>query len=176
MLFRFSDIGSKNQELSGSLDLESVRERLNSDSFIFNEPPTTTLQLSRNIEGIEVRGTLLARFYQNCGRCLEDKERTEKIPIFFLIRKKPKPQHQDHNDDRYEDDVGIYHVDEENIDLSPFLEEHLVLGLSLYWSPELTQSGKCKLCGKGTPKLEEPKDSGKQTLKELLEKAAKERN
>lgn len=174
--FRFSDIGSKDQELRGSLNLESIQERINSDSFIFSTPPEVNLQLSRNIEGIEVRGELSAKFYQNCGRCLENKERSQTFPVFFLLRRKPKLQHDQHNDNRYEDDIGVYHVDSEHVDLAPFLEEQLVLGLSLYWSPDLLKSGNCSLCGKSAPKIEEPKNSGKQTLKELLEQAAKQKN
>lgn len=136
MIFiRFADLGSSPIEITGEIPFSAILKSLNSDEFAFEANQKFKIKASTIPNGAELIGEILMSFKQLCGRCGELKNRILTIPVHTILRKKP-PRKFREEDGRYEDDIGVYFVDGERVDLEPILIELIILSISQVWREE----------------------------------------
>ena len=146
MKIRLSDFASSSHSFSVEITQEKLAQAINSTEISPLSPLTGTLTGSFASDGAMLSGTLNLKISQLCGRCVEPKERHVAVIVDAYLRRIPPEKDHEH-DGRYEDDVGVFFVKDDFIDISPILEELTVMSLEPYWSPSLVNHS-CKLCKK----------------------------
>lgn len=145
MKIRLSDFAHSPQAFTVELPIEKLKEAINTSNINPQSPLSGSLTGSFATDGAMLNGVLSMKISQECGRCTEPKERLVKVPVEAYLRKIPREKHHEH-DGRYEDDVGVFFVEDDLVDITPILQELAVMSLTPYWSPTLDGSGVCKMC------------------------------
>jgi uncharacterized metal-binding protein YceD (DUF177 family) len=176
MKIRISDIPSIGLNINETIPLRPLNERLSqgSDKSIqFLEDPRVQLLLERNTTGATASGSVSSRYIQPCSRCAQELPRDIELRLDFVLSE--RPGHPTHGreatpEEELIDDIGIIYYENDQVDLEDFIQESLILALSLYWHPPEDKKGNCEVCGKhfgDAPKKKE----GLASLGEILKKA-----
>ncbi|MBX7144478.1 MAG: DUF177 domain-containing protein [Oligoflexia bacterium] len=156
MKIRVSDIPAAGLKINDSIPLESINERMSNgrgQDIKFVSAPKVELLAEKTASGAQVSGHVRSRVSQECARCCERIERDLDIPIDLQLaaRAAPGEEREDAefvSDDESAGDIGVVFFDGDHVDLEDVLNESLILGLSLYWSPTCDNQGRCTLCFK----------------------------
>jgi len=174
MKIRISDIPSSGLNIKETIPLRPLNARLSegSDNSIqFLEDPIVELVLEQNATGATAQGSVKSRYIQPCSRCAQELPRDIEVPLDFVLSE--RPSHDDDSsidDEELIEDIGILYYENDQVDLEDFIQESLILALSLYWHPPEDKKGNCEVCGKHFG--DEPKkNEGLANLGELLKKA-----
>ncbi|SEA66853.1 uncharacterized protein SAMN05660420_02799 [Desulfuromusa kysingii] len=141
--------GVLEQEYSCSLtDFPDLNMLAQVDGPKYLDPQVFKLRLQRTGKFVEVDGHLDAVVRLNCGRCLQDFEKTvsESFSVTFV------PQVEDEEvDDEVEleaDDLGLVVYAEETLDFRDTLQEQLLMAVPIKPLCAKTCQGLCPECGK----------------------------
>lgn len=89
-------------------------------------------------DGVELAGTALGTFEQECGRCAEALTRDLKVPVKMVFKR--------YSGTRPEDDLGIAYFRGDHVEINDVIEEAVIIGLQLHWSPPCEPDGRCSIC------------------------------
>ncbi|MDO3410742.1 DUF177 domain-containing protein [Saccharibacillus sp. CPCC 101409] len=126
--------------LTGSVPIErSIEGRTD---VISASPLEADLTAAPSLDGtVEVRGTLSGHLDMVCSRCLEPAHVELRIP--FEERFKQREE----GEEELEDDEDMLLVTEDTFELSPYLEEHVTLGVPNAPLCKEDCKGLCQTCG-----------------------------
>jgi len=105
----------------------------------FTSPPLIDLHLQSRAFGAEGKGMITAQFEQECSRCQEYRAREIKVSCYFLVQDRPSP-------DTIEEDLHLVYSDDDQLSLTEYCEENLILNIEPFWSPPLNKDGVCSAC------------------------------
>jgi len=180
MKVRISDLSPEGLVVKGSISLENLNSRMKegrTQDITFVLTPTCDLQIfPTHGGGAAASGTVRSKYKQECGRCLEPKEREIEVEVRYVLEPRPdgvigEPKATE--DGAFTDDVGLVYFEGDQFDLEELIQESLILPLSQFWSPPADEKGNCQLCGFN---LKADVDAPTRTtikLGDLLKKAAK---
>jgi uncharacterized metal-binding protein YceD (DUF177 family) len=180
MKITISSISKDGLKVKDFMQLDSLNTRLaagRSNEIVFTEPPVVDVMFNVTCGGVEAKGQLKTRYKQLCPLCLDSVQQDLDLDINMIFTKKPDaiPGTSSAIDEKYEDDVGIYYYQGDQIDFEDPLQEAIILSLRLYWRPPVDQNGLCKLCGKDTVCAVKKLKPSTTKLGDLLAKAVKEK-
>lgn len=177
MKIRISTIPAEGLKIRETIPLQSINDRMSEgrdNDIVFTEAPVVELTVYKTHSGAETVGTVRATYLQPCGRCLEGVAVPLEVATNLLLAPIPEKNDQD-QEGPYEDDIGISYYEGDHVDLTPLVQEALILKLSRFFKPALKPDGSCSQCGRTvnevTNVIEGP--ATKVTFGELLEKAGK---
>lgn len=174
MKVRIRDIPARGLELKARMELCSFNKRLNDGSggnkgFVFSEAPNVDLLIHKTSHGGLVNGTIKGKYRQSCALCLDEVERELNLKVDFMLRERPEGISEDH--EQYQDDVGIFHFNGDQVDLERIVEEFVLLSLEVYWHPPLEDNGSCTYCKRKFLEEDGKETHSSQTFGDLLKKA-----
>ncbi|NMC61784.1 MAG: DUF177 domain-containing protein [SAR324 cluster bacterium] len=154
------------------MSLKSLNSRLDggekkAEGIKFLEAPKVQIVVRKTSHGALVKGKLKGVYKQTCSLCVEDVERNLDLDVDFMLKQRPEDVSED--DEAYQDDVGIYHFSGDQVDLEEILQEAILLSLTVYWHPSITEKGCCSHCKRKF--VEDDAKRAGQSLGELLKKA-----
>lgn len=173
MRIKLSTLPKEGLQIKEHLNQEQINSRMSSSSHNdvrFTSSPLIDLHLQTRTFGAEGNGTITAQFEQECSRCQEYRARELKVTCSFLVQERPSP-------DAVEEDLHLVYSDDDQLSLTEFCEENLILNIEPFWSPPLNRDGacsECKLCPQWTS--EENVQVSTQGLKGLLDSALAKKN
>jgi uncharacterized metal-binding protein YceD (DUF177 family) len=148
---KISAIPANGLALKLNYHTESIIERLGSSSNInIIEPILIDILVTKNFNGAIASGTITFSVKQDCGRCSDNIQRNEILNYYYVF--KPSDSSQ-----MLEDDIGLAIFSGESFELNQTIEDEILLSLSPFWSPELTNNN-CTYCKKN-PQLLRQEDS-----------------
>ena len=177
MKVKLLDIPPHGLIIKENLALKGLAERMGvggHDDIEFLEGPRIDVTvLPSPGGGAELQGSAAAKYRQLCGRCSEAVPREAVVSLNFMLAPKPDltTLAKDEDPSAFEDDVGVIFYENDEIDLEMIAQEELILSLSIYWSPEEDQTGKCVQCHKHVPTTLVDEAPAKISLADLLKKA-----
>ncbi|CAM4256243.1 YceD family protein [Saccharibacillus endophyticus] len=127
-------------QLSGNVPIERTIE--GRTDVISASPVLAELTASPSLDGtVGVSGTLTGHLDMVCSRCLE----TAHIELDIPFEERFKQREEDEAD--LEDDEDMILADDDVIELSPYLEEYLTLGMPSAPLCKEDCKGLCQTCG-----------------------------
>lgn len=127
-------------QLSGNVPIERTLE--GRTDVISASPVLAELTASPSLDGtVGVSGTLTGHLDMVCSRCLE----TAHIELDIPFEERFKQREEDEAD--LEDDEDMILADDDVIELSPYLEEYLTLGVPSVPLCKEDCKGLCQTCG-----------------------------
>ncbi|EXG83179.1 YceD family protein [Saccharibacillus sacchari] len=127
-------------QLSGNVPIERTIE--GRTDVISASPVLVELTASPSLDGtVGVSGTLTGHLDMVCSRCLE----TARIELDIPFEERFKQREEDEAD--LEDDEDMILADDDVIELSPYLEEYLTLGMPSAPLCKEDCKGLCQTCG-----------------------------
>ncbi len=176
MKIRISDIPPAGLNINETIPLRPLNDRLaqgSDHSIQFLKDPQIKLFMERNASGATANGSVSSSYIQPCSRCAQELPRDIEVSLDFVLSERPAHVASGRTplpEDEPIDDIGIIYYENDHVDLEDFMQESLILALSLYWHPPEDKKGNCEVCGKhfgDAPKKKEPLAS----LGDLLKKA-----
>lgn len=168
MRIRLSTLPKEGLQIKEHLDQEQINSRMNAslhNDVRFTSPPLIDVHMQTRTFGAEGKGSITAQFEQECSRCQEYRTREIKVSCYFLVQDRPSP-------DAIEEDLNLVYSDDDQLNLTEYCEENLILNIEPFWSPPLNKDGacsECKLCPQWTS--DENVQASTQGLKGLLDSA-----
>ncbi len=185
MLVRVTDLPPNGLIINDTIPLAPLNARMATGDHTdikFTEAPRVELSIiPTQAGGAQMSGKVRSKYLQPCGRCLDPLEREIEVEANYVLAQRPPPERGAKPAEPVEedcvDDVGLVYFDGDQIELEDLIQESLILGLSVFWSPPCDNKGNCKLCGFNIDKINavEQNKEEKKTVRfaDLLEKAKK---
>jgi uncharacterized protein len=138
MQIHLKDLALKGQavHLTEDMDVSSVFE--GRKDIVQYGPLHVDLHVNHEAGTVEVGGTLTVDLELSCSRCLTHFKETVELPFQEVFTQIPVEQ---------EEDSDIHVVTEDKVDLRPYLEENLVMGLPYIPLCSEACKGLCPVCG-----------------------------
>ena len=172
MNIRISDLPFEGLKISDTIPTEGLNARLQEGQQLsdieFTSPPLVEITCFRRTEGAEIKGIVTTKYRQSCGRCADKVERDLKVDANYIL--KPKPDSMPGQEGDYTDDIGVIYYEGDHLDLESVIQESLIISISIYWSAQVNEDGKCSICGVKCEAVKES-TSGKPSFGDLLKKA-----
>jgi len=180
MRIRVSDIKSSGLKINDTISLPALNARMSEGGreadIIFLDAPVVEMTVRKTHGGAETKGRAKTRYKQACSLCLEGVEREIEVDTNFDFSYPTRTsQHQrDEGDTSITDDMEIYTIKNDHIEVEELIQENFILSLSVYWHPPIEPNGSCSVC-KVKPGLfgKETSDTATQSLGTLLQQAQK---
>lgn len=160
-----------------TLDASGLNARLKEGrptDIVFTGPAQVKFVVTPSIDGFLARGSIKAPYTQCCGRCDDRLPREVETAVNIVL--KPRPAGTPMHDRDFAEDIGLSFYSGDSVDMTPLLEELLILQLSFFWHPPDLASGACSTCGIAPQRFasgEEPEKAPSQNFGNLLKEARK---
>ena len=154
MKIRISDIAPAGLNINDTIALGPLNERMaqgSDHSIQFLKDPQIKLFLERNATGATASGSVSSSYMQPCSRCAQELPRDIEVSLDFVLSERPTHATSGRPplpEEELLDDIGIIYYENDHVDLEGFMQESLILALSLYWHPPEDKRGNCEVCGK----------------------------
>jgi hypothetical protein len=168
MRIKLSTLPKEGLQIKEHLTQEQINSRMNASTnndVRFTSAPSIDLRLQPRAFGAEGKGAITAQIEQECSRCQEYRPREINVSCYFLVQERPAP-------DAIEEDLNLVYSDDDQLNLTEYCEENLILHIEPFWSPPLNKDGacsECKLCPHWTS--DDEVQVSTQGLKGLLDSA-----
>jgi uncharacterized metal-binding protein YceD (DUF177 family) len=142
MRIKLSTLPKEGLQIKDHIDQEQINSRMGASTqndVRFTSAPSVDLRLHTRAFGAEGKGTITAQFEQECSRCQEYRPREIKVSCSFLVQERPAPN-------AIEEDLNLVYSDDDQLNLTEYCEENLILHVEPFWSPPLNKDGACSEC------------------------------
>jgi len=173
---RVSDIRAEGRAIQATIPVAPLNGRIQegtqNDISVLDDP-TVELQCVPRLSGVGIVGSIRCRVAQDCARCAKPTERSDTLPFSIECKERPLDGSEG---DTLQDDVGVHFYLNDHVDIEELVQEHIILHLTPFYSPELDKTGRCQFCKapcdrKGTEGKAGSSGASKQSLGDLLKKA-----
>ena len=160
MKVRISDLTHSGLEISESMSLEALNERMSAargNDIVFTQAPKVQISITKMEGGAEVSGEVTSRYTQPCSRCADDIDRDHKVSLHLLLQeagvKAPVTGEREEDVENSLDDVGLTFFEGDSIELDELIQEQMILSLDSVYRPACDKKGNCSICGKNPKAL-----------------------
>ena len=185
MIVNLSELSLEGLPVKGTISLAPLNARMKegrTNDIEFTTPPSCDLIIyPTGGGGAQASGTVTTTYQQQCGRCLEPKERQLSVKVRFVFSPKPESVAPRATlDEQFVDDINLVYFEGDQLELEELIQESLILELSPYWCPAVDAADACTLCGIAAVRFatttEDSTTASKGKLGDLISKAAQKKN
>jgi uncharacterized protein len=147
MIINFRQLATRKDETISFQEQIDISDLVrNRTDILSSEPLSVELDASYVSGAVQVAGKLETRLELSCSRCLEHFYQPLEIPFYELfVHQKVKSEDTDADD--ADEDEDIHFIPEEKFDITPFVEENVLLSLPFIPVCEEECKGLCPVCG-----------------------------
>jgi len=180
MRIRISDISSSGLKINDTISLPALNKRMSEGGkdadIVFLEAPSIEMTVKKTHGGAETRGIARSRYRQACSMCLKGVEKEVEVDTNFEFNypARTAKHEREEGDTSITDDMEIYTIQNDHIEVEELIQENFILSLSVYWHPPVDEKGSCSVC-KLKPGLfgKETSEKTTQSLGTLIQQAQK---